>query len=129
MIEKKTRFVFINDDKHARRQWLEWAKRKGHSAFAVDNAFEANNIAADYYVFDISAVAPGTLSSRNAYSPICKVAENNPGAIIVIVSAMGKECVQDVIDDVFDASGVRVIYGGWGTYADFEKAIKLVRTP
>jgi hypothetical protein len=122
MPRKKTRFVFINDNPDDQKQWLEWAERRGHSAFAVDNTLDANNIAADYYVFDISAVS-GILNVNFAYSAICKVAEHHPGATMVIVSAVGEATALAVIEEVYDASGVKAIYGGWGTYELFEKAI------
>lgn len=116
-------FVFIDDDKATVAQWLEWADRKGYDASHAESVFEADKIRADFYVFDISVVAPIT-SPHMAYSPIAKLAENHPGAVIVIVSGISKGCVEDVIDDVFEACGVRPVYGGWGKHTDFEKAIE-----
>lgn len=117
------RFVFIDDDKDSADQWLEWAKRNGHKAYHAESTLEANGISADFYVFDISAVS-GILRPEYAYSPICTLAENHPGAVMVIVTGVAKGCVEDVIEDVYEAIGVRPLYGGWGAYDDFEKAIE-----
>lgn len=117
------KFVFIDDNVDNAEQWLRWAKDKGHTANHAETALDANKIRADFYVFDISAVA-SILQPETAYSPICSLIENHPGATIVIVSGMAKGCVEDVIEDVFEACGVRPLYGGWGKYEDFENAIK-----
>jgi len=117
------RFVFINDDPDDIRQWLGWAERNGHEAQGVGSALEADRLNADFYVFDISAVA-GLLQPEQAYSPICSIATNHPGATMVIVSAVPKPCVDDLCEDVYVHIGVRPINGGWGTYTQFEKALE-----
>jgi hypothetical protein len=122
--KKKTRFVFIDDDIENHEQWLRWAKRKGYDGYAVETAFEADKIPADFYIFDITAVAGSIFQAHNAYSAVCTMIENHPGATMVIVSGVSKGTVEDVIDEVEDRIGVRPIYGGWGAYSDLEKAIK-----
>lgn len=119
----KLKFVFVDDDQDNGRQWLRWAKDSGYRAEHVESILEADKIRADFYVFDISALG-SILSTEHVYSPICTIAERHPGAILVIVSGIAKGCVEDVIEDVFDACGVRPLYGGWGKYKDFEAAIK-----
>ena len=122
---KKTRIVFINDDPEDRRLWLRWARDKKYIAHAVDNILDANKIpGVDYYVFDISVVCP-ILSLHMAYSPICTLAENHPGATIVIVSAIGEGSVDDIVEEVKERTGIDVINGGWGCFDDFEKATRL----
>ena len=117
------RFVFIDDDPDSRQLWLEWAEDKGHRAWAVESAFEAKDLVADYYVFDLSAVGD-ILQPHMMYSPICSLLELHPGATIITVSAMSQLTVEDVIADVqkhFPDADVR--YGGWGKYKDFEAAL------
>lgn len=119
----RPKFVFIDDDKDSAEQWLRWAAAKGYRYKHVDSALEANKIVADFYVFDISAVG-GIFQPHHAYSPISTIAENHPGAILVIVSGIPKDQIEDIIDDVERACGVRPLYGGWGKHTDFEKAIE-----
>jgi len=117
------KFVFIDDDPDSRRQWLEWARGNGHRAQAVESVWHAKDLAADYYVIDMSAV--GDLMSPHAmYSPICKLAELHPGATILIVSACSEGTVRGVIEDVMEhIAEARIGYGGWGRFQDLEKAI------
>jgi hypothetical protein len=122
-MEKKLKFVFINDDEDDCKQWLQWAERKGYHAEVVSNVFDADRIRADFYVFDISAIAPANLI-HTAYSPICTMINNHPGATFVIVSGISKYDVEATIEDVEDHVGVTVLNGGWGTYEAFEEAIK-----
>lgn len=119
----RLKFVFIDDDKDNAEQWLRWAKDSGFRAEHVESILAADKIRADFYVFDISAVG-SILSPEHAYSPICTIAERHPGATIVIVSGIARGCVEDVIEDVFEACGVRPLYGGRGKYEAFEAAIK-----
>ena len=119
----RLKFVFIDDDRDSAERWLRWAADAGYRYKHAESALEAVKIVADFYVFDISAIS-GILSPEKAYSPICSIAERHPGAMMVIVSGIAKGCVEDVIEDVFDACGVRPLYGGWGKHEDFEAAIK-----
>ena len=123
MAKKKLTFVFIDDDKDTADQWLRWAEEKGYTAYHAESALEANRIRSDFYVFDISVVAPSVTLYYTAYSAIATLAENHPGATIVIVTGLAGPCVEDVIEDVYEVCGVRPIYGGWGKYEDFEKAL------
>lgn len=120
--ERPLRFVFINDDSESRRQWKEWAKGKGFSGYAVESALEASKIPSDYYVFDVSAIG-GMFDPHICYSPICKIIETCPGATIVIVSGMSKNFIDEIIQEIKSITGVTVLYGGWGTFQDFEKAV------
>ena len=120
----KQRFVFIDDDPQSREQWLTWGKRNKYDVYAVESAYEAKGIPADFYVFDISACGSGIINPHSAYSPICSLIELFPGSVFVIVSGISKNTVEDVIADVKEHIDGIVIYGGWGTYKDFEKAIK-----
>jgi len=118
------KFVFINDDPADVQHWLRWAKDNNYSAEAVESVVLANRISANFYVFDISAVAPINLS-YTAYSPICTLSENHPGAVIVIVSGIAKDCREDIIEEVKSHKpDTFIIDGGYGTFKDFEKAIK-----
>lgn len=117
-----SKFVYINDDPDEREQWLRWARENNHRAWAVESALAAVDINADYYVFDISAIAPMTITNPHlAYSPICSMIERHPGAEIIILSAVGKHTVEAIIEEVYERTGIKPIYGGWGTYAEFEK--------
>ena len=118
------KFVFIDDDKNVGACWKEWAKDEEHSAELVDNILDAVNIRADFYVFDISAVA-SIFDPIKAYSPICTLIEHHPGAVIVIVSGIGKGGREDIIDIVKEyKSEALIVDGGWGRFEDFEKAIE-----
>jgi len=117
------RFVFIDDDSDNRKQWVRWAKQKGHRAQAVESVFEAVDLVADYYVLDMSAVGD-MLRMHAMYSPICKLAELHPGAGIIILSACSENSVRGVIDDVAaHIDGLRIEYGGWGPFEGVEKAL------
>lgn len=119
------RFVFIDDDPQSREQWLQWAKRKNHQAWAFSNAYEAKDTPADFIMFDVSACGSGIINTHSAYSPICSLIERFPGAVFVIISGISRGSVEYVIENVKEHSkqGAIVIYGGWGAYKDFEKAI------
>jgi hypothetical protein len=97
---------FIDDDADNRRQWMEWAEMHGITANAFESAFEANNYSADLYVFDISAVSQMCVG-HHAYSPICRLWEDHPGADVVIGSCMSRNYVEDVLDDVEKVAGRR----------------------
>lgn len=121
---KPLRFCFIDDDKHNWEQWRVWAKQKNYKVSIVDNALSANKISADFYVFDISVVAPFNLNLHSAYSPITSIASNHPHSTIVIIAGVSKSDAESVCDDVEQACGVRPVYGGWGTYEHLEKALE-----
>ena len=97
---------FIDDDADNRRQWLEWAERRGIEAKAFGTAYEANQYRADCYVFDVSAVTP-MMVMHHAYGPVCRLMRDHPGAEIVIGSCMSRNAVEEVLDDVERASGLR----------------------
>lgn len=121
------RFVFIDDDPDSRRQWVDWATGRGHRAQAVESVFEAKDLVADYYVFDLSAVG-SFLNTHAMYSPICKIVELHPGAGIIIISACSENTVRDVIDEVAEhIDGLRIEYGGWGTFDGLEQALKSLK--
>jgi hypothetical protein len=123
MTKRALRFVFIDDDVDSRNQWLEWGNRRNYITKAVEDVFEAVKINADFYIFDISAVAP-IIHTHSAYSPICKLHELHPGGIIVIISGIPKVQVEEVCEDVERHCGYRPSYGGWGKFEDLEKAIQ-----
>lgn len=100
---------FIDDDADNRRQWLEWADYSGINAKAVESVFEANRVAAEAYVFDVTSVAPMNVG-HHAYSPICRLMEDHPGAEIYIGSCMSRNAVEEIIDDVETVSGRRPKY-------------------
>lgn len=54
----------------------------------------------DIIIVDISAAAPGVLMWDRAYAPICSFVDRHPGCEIIITSAMGKDCAEDVAADV-----------------------------
>lgn len=120
------RIVFIDDEPDNRRQWLEWAKRKGHDAWAVESVFDAKDYTADFFVFDLSAVG-NIMQPHSMYSPICRLIELHPGAGIILLSATSEQTVRSVIEEVsihFD--NPQIEYGGWGTFEGVEKALELM---
>lgn len=117
------KFVFIDDDPDNAEQWLRWAKIRGHKAEHAESVLEANKIRADFYVFDMSAVG-GFMPLDHAYSPICTMVQNHPGAVMAIVSGVSKDDRESVIADVLrETPGAMIVDGGWGRYKDFEQAI------
>ena len=120
------RIVFIDDNSDSRKQWMDWAKGKGYSSWVAESVFDAKDFAADFFVFDLSAVGD-LMQPHSMYSPICKLIELHPGAGIILMSATSERAVRDVIDEVsihFDSP--RIEYGGWGTFEGVEKALKLL---
>ena len=103
------RVAFIDDEEENRRQWLEWGLFHKHTVKAFEDVFTANQWRADIYVFDISALCP-MLDQHSAYSPICALMEDHPGAVIVIGSAVGYSYAENVLDDVERVSGTRPKY-------------------
>lgn len=111
LLVNNRRFCFVDDDETNRSNWLAWAEKNGKSAAAFESAYEANQWAADVYVFDLSALSPMCVG-HHAYSPICRLAEDHPGSELVIASCLGIEYVREVIDDVEKVTGRRVWFSG-----------------
>ncbi len=103
------RICFVDDDEDNRRQWLEWAERRGLSATAFESAFDANRTSADAFVFDVSAVSP-MMVGHHAYAPICRLMADHPGAEIIVGSCMSRNAVEDVLDDVERVAGRRPLF-------------------
>lgn len=122
-----TRIIFIDDDPASRRQWLEWSQLKGYGAKAFESVFEANQHHADVYVFDISACCPGQMDFSRAYSPICRLMEDHPGADIIIGSAMSRNAVEDALSEIETMSGKRPKFfdASYG-FEGLEAAIKML---
>ena len=116
------RVCFIDDDAEARRQWLELARIEAWKVSAVESVFEANSIAADCYVFDISAVSPN-LDVQYTYSSIARLMEDHPGAAVILLSAMSRRMVEQVIDDVAQHTGRRPTYGGHGLWTELREPV------
>lgn len=144
------KFMFIDGDEENQKLWREWAESNGHSAITTDNVFDANRFLVDFYVFDISAIAPINLF-YTMYSPIytlreilCMIverlrdvsqkqsdhvkshatAENHPNSVMVIVSGVAKSNRNTIIEEVKHARPETLIVdGGCGSYSEFETAI------
>lgn len=123
-MNKALRIVFIEDDNLLAETLLAWAKDKGHEAWAVLNALDANKINADYYIFDMSAIG-GTYTMHHCYSPLCTISEHHPGAAIVILTAWSKSVIQEIIDRVKEETEVIPIYiqTGKDCFDDLDKLI------
>ncbi len=119
------RLIFIDDDKDKRRQWVEWVREEGCTASAFESPMEASRHNADYYIFDVSAVLPITNFSmlHTAYSPICRLMEDHPGATIIIVCAMGYSAVEEILDDIKRISGREAHFGGVGSIDDLQSVL------
>lgn len=69
----------------------------------------------DYVIIDISAVAPLMMGDiQHAYGSIVKFMENYPLTEIIITSGVGRECAEEVIEQIKKESGrpEMVHYGG-----------------
>ncbi len=106
---KALRVVFIEDDRLVADSLLDWAKDHGLRAWVTDNAIDANQINADFYIFDMSAIG-GTYQIHHCYSPLCTISTNHPGAIIGILTAWSKDCIQEVLDRVKKETGREPLY-------------------
>ncbi len=125
------RLVFIDDDKDKRRQWVEWAREEGYTARAFESPMEASKHNADYYVFDVSAVCPMSNISMlyTAYSPICRLMDDHPGATVIVICALGYEAVEEVLDDIKRVSGREAHFGGVGLTDDLQQVLESLKVP
>lgn len=93
----------IDDDRYYRdviSNELQLCSNVTH-IYPFENLFEAleSTVRADFIVIDISAVGYTMMGGAHQYySPICSLADKHPGANIIIVSAMGKQFIDDVIE-------------------------------
>jgi len=110
--------VFVDDDDLKRRQWLEIARGEGFHVAGADSAYVANQQAGDVYVFDISAVSGLYDRMQWSWSPICNLMDHHPGAIVIILSAVGRRYAEEVLDDIEERSGTRPHYGGTGSWEE-----------
>lgn len=117
--------VYINEDPDMRRQFQKLAEGDGIFLKAVGSASDANSEPAAVFCIDISSVAGSLYDFSMAYSAIIHLIEDHPEVPIVIVSAVGRKCAEEVLDDVEGYTGVRPFYGGQG---DWEGLLPILRS-
>lgn len=127
----KTICIYVIDDNaDNRRQFndlieITWS---GADVRCFESVYDASQAGAspDLVIIDVSSVAPLMMGDvAHAYGPIAKFMELHPGADIIILSAMGRNSVYEVVDDVKRITQrENVFYGGWGSWEPLEKMIK-----
>lgn len=113
------RLVFCDDDPEWRKMlvedatdpdigWPDW------DVFAVEDISEVAGLQPDILVIDMSALT-GVFAPdpTRALGPIITFLDLCPGASIVINTAIPQYYVDEIIDDIHNATGNRPYYGGW----------------
>lgn len=118
-----SKVIFIDDDADSRRQLLECCEkfRPDLTAKTAEAVSEVIGEKADFYVIDVSAVASCGWSLAGAYGPICQLMEEHPNAKVIVTSAMSRNSVEDLFEDIDAHIGRKPTYGGWGPWEDLNK--------
>lgn len=123
------RVFIVDDDEVAQRQFTElinevYPSAEVHSCESIAHAMKGM-YAPDVLLIDVSCVAPAMLSDVvHAYKPIAWYLNQYPRCTAVIHSAMSRDGVYEVIEDVNNACGEpRAVYGGWGDWEGVKRAI------
>ncbi len=111
------RIVVVDDDDDSRATWLKLLQDEYPKASisGSESLMDAGN--ADYLLIDISAVAPMMMGDMShAWGPISNYAQKCPGADIIIISGVSRNCANDVMDDCVRFGNVaqeRLHYAGF----------------
>lgn len=114
------RIGIVDDDEAARKTLVELLEREFPSLTVrgFESLFSAYEgiTTHDYLLIDVSSVCPSTWHANRAWAPIGKYAEQHPATEFVIVSAMSRNAIRDVIDDCVEYGAVareRLHVGGF----------------
>jgi len=118
------RLCFIDDDEESQELWLDYFDNPNWNCVCKDNALDANDIAADVYVIDVTSVSSDFQPLQAAF-PVLTLAENHPGSVFIIISAMSKNTVMEIIEMIQEQMpDVVVKYGGSSDFDGIEAALK-----
>lgn len=116
-----TRIYIVDDDEASRRSLVELVESEFPklAVHGFESLFECYRglTCCDYLLLDVSSVAPLMLGDvSRAWAPISKYLQEYPRTELVICSAMGRNSVSDVMDDIVEQGGIkrdRLHYGGF----------------
>lgn len=117
MATKKPVVWIIEDDDYFAKKYTERLTFARTVCFEDPfDAYSSGAAAPALILIDISAVAPiVSMHVHGAYSSIAQLGELHPGAIILIVSAVSKACLDDVADEVREVVDNVVEVFPWGS--------------
>ncbi len=114
------RIGIVDDDADARETWvrlleMHYPKLTVRGFETLFQAYEGITTY-DYLLVDISALAPNFGDFSRAWVPLAKYAQEHPATHFVIVSAVSRNAVEDLLEDCEKCGGVardRFTYGGF----------------